>query len=234
MTRTYRSPSRQADAAATRAAIVAAAEKLFVRDGYAATSLKAIAGEAGVSIATVQLQGSKHTLLIAAFEVAFAGDEGTHSLAERPALAAIMAEPDFATAVTRYVEFLDDANQRAAGIVRAMSAAADADPLARTAFAELEQRRHRDMLIAVGWFAGRGRIPADRVEDAADVLSYITGADAYLHFTRARGWSRPRWRSWTIGQLSRLADQLPNVPDAAADAAAPDTTGVPAGHPAAS
>lgn len=214
MPRVYRSPRRQADAAATRATIIAAAEKLFVRDGYAATSLKAIAAEAQVSVPTVQLQGSKHSLLIAAFEVAFAGDEGTHSLADRPGMAAIMAEPDFETAVSLYVGFLDDANQRAAGIVRAMSAAADADPAARAVFAELEQRRHRDMLIAAGWFAGRNRIPAESVALAADVLGYITGADAYLHFTQARGWSRERWASWTVAQLTHLADHLPTEHEA--------------------
>ena len=210
MPRAYSSPRREAEAASTRAAIVAAASTLFQRDGYAATPLKAIAAEAGVSVPTVQLQGSKHSLLIAAFEVAFAGDEGTHSLAERPSLAAIMGEPDFATAVSGYVEFLDEANHRSAGITRAMAAAADADPAARAAYDELEQRRHRDMLIAAGWFASRDRIPGDRIPEAADVLGYVTGADAYLHFTRASGWSRERWRAWTSHQLTHLATLLPD------------------------
>jgi AcrR family transcriptional regulator len=115
MARAYSSPRRAAEAASTRAAIIAAASTLFVRDGYAATSLRAIAQEAHVSVPTVQLQGSKHSLLIAAFEVAFAGDEGAQSLVERSDVAAIMAEPDFDTAIERYVAFLDGANQRAAG-----------------------------------------------------------------------------------------------------------------------
>lgn len=208
MARAYSSPRRTAEAASTRAAIVAAASKLFIRDGYAATSLKAIASEANVAVPTVQLQGSKHSLLIAAFEVAFAGDEGTHSLTERPSLVSIMAEPDLATAIDRYVEFLDDANQRAAGIVRAMAAAADADPAARAAYNELEQRRHRDMLIAADWFASRGVIPENQVAEAADVLGYITSADAYVHFTQSRGWSRAQWRNWTAHQLADLRDQL--------------------------
>lgn len=211
MVRAYSSPRRTAEAASTRAAIIAAAATLFVRDGYAATSLKAIAKEANVAVPTVQLQGSKHSLLIGAFEVAFAGDEGTHSLAERPDVADIMAEPDFATAIERYVTYLDEANERAAAIVRAMAAAADADPAARAAYDELEQRRHRDMLIAAGWFASRGRISEDRVSEAADVLGYITSADAYLHFTRASGWSRAQWKAWTAHQLIRLADHLPAV-----------------------
>ena len=210
MARAYRSPRREADAASTRAAIIAAGEKLFVRDGYAATSLRAIADEAQVSLPTVQQQGGKHSLLIAAFEVAFAGDEGAHSLADRPSMAAIMSEPDFETAVRRYVEFLGAANQRAAGIVKAMSAAADADTAVRAAYDELEQRRHRDMTIAAHWFAGRGRIPESSVAAAADVLSYVTGADAYLHFTRSRGWSPQQWSNWTSRQLLTLAEQLPD------------------------
>lgn len=215
MARAYSSPRRAAEAASTRAAIIAAASTLFVRDGYVATSLKAIAAEANVAVPTVQLQGSKHSLLIAAFEVAFAGDEGTHSLAERADVADIMAEPDAALAIQRYVTFLDDANQRAAGIIRAMAAAADADPAARSAYQELEQRRHRDMLIAAGWFASRGRIPENRVQEAADVLGYITSADAYLHFTQTRGWSRARWRAWTAHQLTHLAEQLGDVSEPA-------------------
>lgn len=216
MARAYSSPRREAEAASTRAAIIAAASTLFVRDGYGATSLKAIAREADVAVPTVQLQGSKHSLLIAAFEVAFAGDEGAHSLAERADVASIMAEPDFATAIERYVAYLDDAHHRAAAITRAMAAAADADPAARAAYEELEQRRHRDMLLAAGWFASRDRIPGDRVAEAADILGYLTDADAYLHFTRTRGWSRSRWRAWTVQQLTHLADQLS---DAATDAA---------------
>lgn len=209
MTRAYNSPRRAALAASTRAAVIDAAAKLFVRDGYVATSLKAIANEADVAVPTVQLQGSKHSLLIAAFEVAFAGDEGTHSLTDRPELAAILREPDLEVAVDRYVDFLDDANHRAAGIVRAMAAAADADPAARAAFEELESRRHRDMLIAASWFAGRDLIPEASVPEAADILGHITSADAYLYFTGARGWSRARWKRWTAHRLAHLADLLP-------------------------
>ncbi|MEV7692883.1 helix-turn-helix domain-containing protein [Microbacterium sp. NPDC089189] len=204
MPRAYHSPRREADAAATRGLIVSAAARLFVRDGYGATSMKAIAAEAGVSAPTVQLHGPKHALLIAAFETAFAGDEGAHSLTERPAIADIMAEPDFETALERYVGFLTEANRRSAAIVRAMMAAADADPAARASYAELESRRQRDMVLAAGWFASRGRIPAARVPVAADVLGHVTGPDTYLHFTQARGWTHERYAAWVTQQLVDL------------------------------
>ncbi|KSU56304.1 TetR/AcrR family transcriptional regulator [Microbacterium enclense] len=208
MPRSYHSPRRQADAAATRANIVDAAARLFIRDGYVATSIKAIAAEAGVSVPTVHLNGPKHSLLIAAFERTFAGDEGRHSLAERPELVAIMGESDTDTAIARYVEFLIDANHRSAAIVRAMLAAADSDEEVRAAYEDLEQRRHRDMTIAASWFLQRDRIRVDQVALAADVLGLITGPDPWTHFTVARGWPVDAYRSWLTAQLIRLSDNL--------------------------
>ncbi|MFI8631289.1 TetR/AcrR family transcriptional regulator [Microbacterium sp. NPDC077663] len=204
MPRTYHSPLRAAEAASTRTRIITAAASLFVRDGYGATSFRAIAAHAGVSVPTVQLQGPKHALLIAAFEVSFAGDEGTHPLTERPHVAQIMAEPDTDTALDRYVEFLVDANARTAALTRVMMAAADSDPAARTAYEDLEQRRHRDMRLAAGWFASRDRISPDEIDVAADLLGHVTGADSYLHFTGACGWSPARYGAWLTGELHHL------------------------------
>ena len=51
--RRYESPRRREQAAATRRAILDAAQSLFERDGYAATTMAAIASEAGVALKTV-------------------------------------------------------------------------------------------------------------------------------------------------------------------------------------
>ena len=53
--RKYDASSRRASAAATRERICAAAEDLFVRDGYARTSVRAVAKAAGVAEATMYL-----------------------------------------------------------------------------------------------------------------------------------------------------------------------------------
>lgn len=53
--RTYDATSRRASAAATREHICAAAEALFLRDGYARTSIRAVAKAAAVAAATVYL-----------------------------------------------------------------------------------------------------------------------------------------------------------------------------------
>lgn len=184
--------------------MIDAAARLFVRDGYAATSQRSIAVEAGVSVPTVQLQGPKHTLLVAAFERTFAGDEGRGPLAERPSIAAIMAEPDFETALARYVEFLVDANARSASIARAMMAAADADGAARSAYEDLEARRMRDMALAAAWFASRGRIDDARTDVATDVLSHITGPDTYMYFHHSCRWDTQKYAAWVAHQLRHL------------------------------
>ncbi|WP_264074786.1 TetR family transcriptional regulator, partial [Mycolicibacter minnesotensis] len=74
--RRYRSELRQQQAEATRSRILAAAADLFATDGYARTTLAKIAASAGVSAETVQGQGPKAALLIAAIQYAGFGVAG--------------------------------------------------------------------------------------------------------------------------------------------------------------
>ena len=55
---------RQRKAQATRRRVLDAAETLFIRDGYATTTMAAIAGEADVAVQTVYaVFGTKRALL---------------------------------------------------------------------------------------------------------------------------------------------------------------------------
>ena len=202
--RTYSSPTRDADAAATRRRIIDAAELLFVRDGFAATSIRAIAAEAQVSVQSVNLAGPKASLLIAAFELSFAGDEGRHALTSRPALVEIMGNPDTEAALAAYVTFLSEANQRSAPIIRALRAAADADAAARAAYRDLEERRHRDMVNGARWLVSRGLVALTLTAEAADVLGYVTGPETYLAFAEDRGWRPDRYEDWLARALRSL------------------------------
>src|SRR5438876_12249761 len=74
--RLYRSPRREQQARATRARIIAAAARRFLACGYAATTMRAVAADAGVALPTVELAfGTKARLLKAAIDVAIAGDD---------------------------------------------------------------------------------------------------------------------------------------------------------------
>ena len=75
--RRYNSPRRQEQAAATRRSILdAAAQRLFERQGYAATTMEAIATEAGVALKTVYVVfETKSGLLRALWDLRLKGDE---------------------------------------------------------------------------------------------------------------------------------------------------------------
>ena len=79
--RKYDSASRQAAAARTRVRICIAAEELFVRDGYARTSIRAVAKAAGVAEATVYVAFADKGALLDAVIVRATRDNASESLA---------------------------------------------------------------------------------------------------------------------------------------------------------
>ena len=75
-TRPGRSPRREQQARRTRARIIAAAAQRFLARGYAATTMRAVAADAGVALPTVELVfRTKARLLKAVIDTAIAGDD---------------------------------------------------------------------------------------------------------------------------------------------------------------
>src|SRR6266852_758971 len=94
-TRRYDSPRRRQQAAATRGEILDAAKRLFAEQGYAATTMAAIAGEAGVALKTVYVAfETKGGVLRALWNLLLRGDEDDAPVAERQWYRAVLEEPD--------------------------------------------------------------------------------------------------------------------------------------------
>src|SRR3977135_917951 len=93
--RRYDSPRRREQAAATRAQIREAAQRLFERDGYAATTMAAIAAEAGVALKTVYVAfETKSGVLGVLWRLRRRGDQGELPVPQRRAHLALLEEPD--------------------------------------------------------------------------------------------------------------------------------------------
>ena len=93
--RRYNSPRRQEQAAATRRSILDAAERLFERQGYAATTMEAIAAEAGVALKTVYVVfETKSGLLRALWDLRLKGDEDEAAVSQRQWYLEVIEEPD--------------------------------------------------------------------------------------------------------------------------------------------
>src|SRR4029453_15052233 len=87
--------TRADKARANRRRMRAAALTLFTDRGYAATSMQAIADEAGMAVQTLYFTfGSKSALLKEMLDVAVAGDEEPVPTLERPRVRAAIADPD--------------------------------------------------------------------------------------------------------------------------------------------
>lgn len=202
--RSYRSPRRDEDARRTRLAIIDAAARLFARDGYAATPIRAIAQEAGVSVQSVSLAGPKASLLVSAFERSFAGDDDQLPLMERPELARILEQSDHAVMLQQYVAFIAEGNERASGIWRALMAAADADDAVREVAAGVDRRRRSDIAGGADLLVGLGLVSPERRDQAADVLGFLTVPSTYLYFVEQSGWSRQQYEQWLLPAIMRL------------------------------
>jgi AcrR family transcriptional regulator len=193
--RPYRYPKREAAALQTRRTIRDAAETLFLRDGYARTSMKAIAAQAGVSEKTMYLTyATKATLLRRVIEVAVRGDEAPATLAERPDWRAIVRGPS-EEAFARFAALNAALMARTAPIIALAEAAAETEPALAEDRALAHATARTDLLALAAELKQRGALATDISEQhAADTL-YALAADVspYLRLTRDCGWTDRRY-----------------------------------------
>ena len=99
--RSYDSPRRREQAAATRREILAAAQRLFEGQGYSATTMAAIAKEAGVALKTVYTAfETKGGVLRALWNLLLRGDDADVPVMDRAWYREVLDEPDARAAAT--------------------------------------------------------------------------------------------------------------------------------------
>ena len=194
--RNYRSPLRAQQAAATRRRVLESAAAVFGERGYAGTTLAAIAARADVSVETVKANGQKWALMLAAYELAFGGQEGEHSA--RDALADLDAVAPRAPAeiVEAMLDFVVEGNERSSLLWLAFQAAVGADPALADALDELIRRRDDDLAFTVTTLADRGWTPRAGRDETALALGYLIAPESHIHFVVRGGWSVAKYRSW--------------------------------------
>ena len=140
--RAYDSSSRQEGARATRRAILVAARKLFLQQGYAATTMPDIARAAEVALDTVYAAvGKKPALFRLLVETAISGEDEVVTPEERDYVQAIRAEPDAANKLRIYAATLCRIHPRLAPLVTALQGAASLDSDLKALWGEISERR---------------------------------------------------------------------------------------------
>jgi AcrR family transcriptional regulator len=196
--RPYRSTLRAAQAQSTRLLIIEAAQKLFVVRGYGATSIDAIAVEAGVARATVfTAVGGKAVLLKTAYDVALVGDDDPVPLPERPWARPVREEPDRYRMLDLYARMLGEVHSRVAGINEAIRGAAGLDPEASLLWNEVQEQRRVGARNIVAMLVAKGGIK-DGLDPlkAADILAVLIEPGIYVQLVLQSRWSRTHFEVW--------------------------------------
>ncbi len=140
---------RQQQALATRNHIVATARRLFVAQGYAATSIEAIAAVAGVAVSTIYaIFRNKRSILGAICEVWLEEAE------IRPLVGAALQEPEPQRRMALAAHWTRQQWEQGSEIVPLLSAAAQSDADVAEMLAEWQNEKSQAMAPCCGFSGG--------------------------------------------------------------------------------
>lgn len=185
--RAYRSPRRQQQAQRTRQAILAAARRLFVANGYGATTIEAIAKDAGVAVQTVYaVLGSKRRILVALLD-RMAADADLPQL-ERELAA---ASGDVNRQLRELLAFTGRFYSSGRDLIDLARTVSGVEPDLAAMWRTGENRRYRADAALIDQWVCAGRITAGAAaREAHDLLWALTGPDVFRLLVVERRWSQ--------------------------------------------
>jgi AcrR family transcriptional regulator len=211
--RSYRSTKRAEQVAQSRRDILTTAGALFRAHGYAGVSMPSIAAEAGVAVETIYRGfGSKAGLFSGVVDAAVAGGTSRAEVPveQRPAIRAIIEEPDPRRQVERYAATQPGIHRRAGPLLRVLRDAATSDRELRALWQSIETDRRNGQSGFIGMLAGRGVLrPGLSVDEATDGLWTLTSLDVWDLLVTKRGWTAERYERWLADAL--IAYLLPVI-----------------------
>ena len=199
----YRSQLRAEQASATRQLVLDAATRLFIEQGYAATSIDAIAEAAGVGRSTVfAAGGGKSSLLKTAYDRAIVGDDEPVPFLQRPAARKLFDMNDPVEIVAGYAGIIADAAKRVSAICEAIHRAAGCDPEVADLWTEIgAQRLNGGAAFAKLINETGGLRKGLTVARARDIISIFNDPTLHHVLVRLRGWRQSHYRDWLSENL---------------------------------
>jgi AcrR family transcriptional regulator len=195
---------RAGQARATRRRITGQALELFLRQGYAATTLDQIAARAGVAVQTVYFHfGNKATVLKQIVDMHAAGDEEPVPMLDRPWVRQMREEPDGRRALAIFLDSSLAILGRLAPVLKIVRDAAGADPEMAALWQIIQQQRLADFAAFTQLLASKQALRPDlTVQHATDILFCLISPEVYLSFTAQRGWTPDQWAQWASHTLT--------------------------------
>jgi AcrR family transcriptional regulator len=197
----YRSPLRARQAAQTRAAVLDAATGLFIKQGWKATTIAAVAAGAGTAVETVYSGfRSKSELLTSAIDAALVGDDRPLRLSERREFADL-GSGTATERLARAAHLITTVHARTVLLLRALQEAAASDSGAAARWQEYELDRRATILSGLSLMLGRR--PRSSLVDS---LWAIASPELFGKLVIDRGWTPRRYERWLLEVAEPLID----------------------------
>jgi AcrR family transcriptional regulator len=196
--RSYNSPRRREQAAATRRDILEAAQRLFEQQGYAATTMGAIASEAGVALKTVYVAfETKSGVLRGLWNMLLRGDVGDAPIAERETYRAVLDEPDPERQLRLTAQNSRAVKVRVGGVFEVIRTAAPIDPDIAALWSRIQTEFHANQRVIVESIAKKRALARGLdVDRGADILWTINHPDVWQLLVGERGWTPEQYEQW--------------------------------------
>jgi AcrR family transcriptional regulator len=166
-----------------------------------------IAAKAGVVVETLyRAFGSKASLFRAVIEAVLAGgaSRAETPVEQRPAIRAVIDEPDPRRQIDLYAATQPGIHRRAGPLLRALAAASGSDAELGQLWREMEAWRFQGQSRFVGMLADRGALrPRLAVDQARDVVWTLCSLAVHDLLVLERGWRAEQYRAWLSDALAR-------------------------------
>src|SRR2546421_2932458 len=196
--RRYDSPRRREQAAATRREILRAAQRLFEEQGYAVTTMEAIAAEAGVALKTVYVAfETKSGLLRALWHLLLRGDEDDAPVGERSWYREVVEEPDPEQQLRLNAHNSRVVKLRIGALLDVIRSAAPTDPDIGALWGRIQSDFYDNQRPIVEGLHSKGALRAGLdVTRATDILWSLIHPDLWHLLVGERGWTPEEYEQW--------------------------------------
>lgn len=201
----YESPARRERLDASRRRVVGVARRLFGDRGYQATTVEAIAREAGVAVPTVYKNfGSKSAILRALVDT-------TINMRVPAEIGRVLAAGDPEARLRALAHMCVLLGGQAADVIAIVVAATGADPAISRCVDQQEDGRRANAERIARWLSSSDALRQDcTVEEARDVLWALAGPQTYRLLATLPGWGDERFERWLGDALVRLLLREPS------------------------
>lgn len=191
--RRYDSAGRSAQAERARSVVLDSAQRLFLAHGYAATTIAAIATDAGVSVETIyKTFNAKPGLVRAIRDRALTGDEPLSTEERSDRMRA--NEPDPRRIIENWGRLTTEVLPRVAPILLVVRSAAEADPELARLRDQLDADRLARMTDNARHLLEGGHLRPDiTLDQARDVMFTYSSPELYELLVLRRGWPVERY-----------------------------------------